>query len=152
MYSMADYQLAQINIARAVDDLDSEVMVGFVARIDEINTLAEQSPGFVWRLKTEEGDALAIRVFDDPRMIINMSVWEDLESLKDYVFKSTHLELLRNKTAWFNKMQSAHLAMWWVPAGHEPTAEEGKERLKIVQERGPGPEAFTFSRPWPAPE
>ena len=149
---MAEYHLAQINIARAVDELDSDTMAGFVARIDEINALAEQSPGFVWRLQTDEGDSLALRVFDDPLLIINMSVWQDMASLKDYVFKSTHLELLRNKTAWFNKMESAHLAMWWIPAGYEPSIEDGKQRLEIIQAQGPGPEAFTFSRPWPAPE
>ncbi len=148
---MENFHLAEINIARAVDDLESDTMAGFVARLDEINALADRSPGFVWRLQTEEGDATALRVFDDPRLIINMSVWADLESLKRYVYQSVHVELLKNKAEWFGRMAESHLAMWWVPAGHLPTVEEGKERLEMIRRHGPGAGAFTFSHPWQPP-
>ena len=145
---MTKYQLAQINIATARDSMDSETMRGFSERLDEINALADQFPGFVWRLQTEDGDATSIQAFDDPSLLINMSVWEDLDSLKKYVYKSAHVELLRDRDAWFGKIVAAHQALWWVPAGHIPTLEEGKERLAHLDQHGPGERAFTFAKPY----
>ena len=110
-------------------------MSGFTTRLDEINTIAEDSDGFVWRLQTEDGDATSIRVFDDPLMMINMSVWRDVDSLKQFVYRSTHVELLQDREAWFTKIVQAHQALWWVPSGHQPTIEEGKERLEELQQR-----------------
>ncbi|MBB1489426.1 DUF3291 domain-containing protein [Oceanospirillum sediminis] len=146
------YQLAQINIARAVAGLESEQMAGFVARLDEINALADQAPGFVWRLQSEAGDATSFRVFDDPLILANMSVWQDIGSLKDYVYKSLHVELIRDRDAWFKKMTKAHQALWWIPKGHIPSLEEGKEKLEYLAQHGPGPSVFTFARAFPAPE
>ena len=142
------YHLAQINIAKAQDSMDSEVMKGFVERLDEINVLADKSPGFVWRLQTEEGNATSIQAFDDPSLIVNMSVWEDIEALKKFVYKSVHVELLRDRDAWFSKIMDAHQALWWIPVGHIPTVNEGKKRLDILQLEGPCEEAFTFSKPF----
>lgn len=127
-------------------------MRGFVQRLDEINALADTSPGFVWRLQTEEGDATSIQAFDDPLLIVNMSVWADLYSLKNFVYRSMHVDLIRDRDAWFNKIQVAHQALWWVPAGHTPTVVEGKKRLASLQELGPHAEAFTFAKPFPAPQ
>ena len=149
---MTVYHLAQINIARARDTIDSATMKGFVERIDEINALADEFPGFVWRLQTEEGDATSLQPFDDPGIIVNMSVWEDLESLKRFVYRSTHVDLVRDREAWFSKMMEAYQALWWVPAGHLPTLQEGKEKLEYIQERGPGEEAFTFARHFAPPQ
>lgn len=146
------YQLAQINIARAVAEMDSEEMSGFVARLDEINGLADQAPGFVWRLQSEEGDATAIREFDDPLILVNMSVWQNVESLKDFVYKSMHVELIRDRDAWFSKMTSAHQALWWVPEGHQPTIEEGKAKLELLDQQGPSTQVFTFAKAFPAPD
>ncbi len=148
---MHNYHLAQINIAQARNSMESEMMRGFVERLDEINALADSSPGFVWRLQAEEGDATSIRVFDDPMLIVNMSVWEDIESLKNYVYKSTHVELIRDRDAWFNKITRAHQALWWIPAGHIPSVHEGKERLDLIHEHGPTENAFTFAKPFPCP-
>jgi len=145
---MKDFNLAQINIAQSKASMESETMKGFVERLDEINALADGSKGFVWRLQTEEGDATSIQAFDDPMIIVNMSVWEDLESLKNYVYKSAHVELIRDRDAWFNKLKSMHQALWWVPAGHIPTVTEGTERLSILQSKGPSNEAFTFAKPF----
>ncbi|BBM00122.1 DUF3291 domain-containing protein [Microbulbifer sp. GL-2] len=145
---MKDFNLAQINIAQSKASMESETMRGFVERLDEINALADGSKGFVWRLQTEEGDATSIQAFDDPMIIVNMSVWEDLESLKNYVYKSAHVELIRDRDAWFNKMKSMHQALWWVPVGHIPTVKEGTGRLSILQSKGPSSEAFTFAKPF----
>ena len=144
-----NYQIAQINIAQAQDSMESETMNGFVERLDEINTLADKSPGFVWRLETEEGDATAIQAFDDPLMIVNMSVWENIESLKNYVYKSMHVELIRDRDAWFNKITKVHQALWWVPEGHIPSIEEGKKKLNYLQQHGSNDEVFTFAKPFP---
>lgn len=144
------YHLAQMNIARAVDDMESETMAGFVARLEEINALADSSPGFVWRLQDEAGDATNIQAFSDPDLLVNMSVWEDLESLQYYVYKSAHVELLKNKAAWFEKLTDVSQVLWWVPAGEIPTVEDGKRRLEHLQAHGVTGSAFTFAKPFPA--
>lgn len=143
---MTKYRLAQINIAEALASMESETMKGFVDQLDEINALADQAPGFIWRLQTEEGDATSIQAFDNPRLIVNMSVWENLEYLKNYVYKSLHVELIRDRDAWFNKMINVHQALWWIPAEHIPTVEEGKEKLEYLQLHGVSKIAFTFAK------
>jgi len=148
---MAEFQLAQINVAKAVAEMETELMHGFVSRLEEINALADQAPGFVWRLQSEEGDATSINVFDDSLMLINISVWDSIESLKAFVYRSVHVELIQDREAWFSKMTSAHQALWWIPAGHIPSEEEGKEKLVQIREHGPTQEAFTFGRPFPSP-
>lgn len=149
---MKKFQLAQINIAQGKAPLDSDIMKGFVDRIDEINQLAEVSPGFIWRLKSDEGYATNIQAFDDPSMLVNMSVWESIESLKNYVYKSVHVELVRDRDAWFSKMKNVHQVLWWIPAGHIPSIEEGKEKLHHLQENGPSQVAFTFAKNFPSGE
>lgn len=146
---MEELHLAQMNIAQAKDSMESEIMRGFAKRLDEINALADKSPGFVWRLQTEDGDATSIQAFEDPMLIVNMSVWEDFESLKKYVYRSAHVELIRDRDAWFNKIKRVHQTLWWTPAGHVPSVGEGKERLALLQEQGPSSEAFTFAKPFP---
>lgn len=145
---MKQYHLAQINIAHAQAPMDSNVMKGFVDRLAEINALADNSPGFVWRLQTEAGDATALQAFDDPLLLVNMSVWEDFESLKNYVYKSLHVELIRDRDAWFNKMVKSHQALWWVPLGHIPSVKEGTEKLELLQKSSPSKAAFTFATPY----
>jgi hypothetical protein len=140
--------IAQLNIAKAKDTLDSLVMKGFVDRLDEMNLLADCSPGFVWRLKADEGNATSINAFDDPMLIVNMSVWENLDFLKNYVYKSNHVELIRDRNAWFNKIAEAHQVLWSVPVGHLPSVEEGKARLQYLQAYGPSEYAYTFAKPF----
>ena len=147
---MQKFHLAQMNIAAAKSAMDSALMKGFVDRLDEINQLADVSPGFVWRLKAEAGET-AISAFDDPSIIVNMSVWVDLESLKHYVYKSVHLELLKEKNSWFSKMAEAHQVLWWIPGGHIPTLAEGKERLDYIREHGASSFAFNFAKNFPSP-
>ena len=145
---MNKYHLAQINIAKAQADMESQIMGGFVERLDEINAVADKAPGFIWRLQTEEGDATSIQAFDDPFMLVNMSVWESIDALRMFVYKSLHVELIRDRDAWFNKMMNVHQALWWIPAGSIPTVDEGKEKLEILQENGPTKSAFTFAKPF----
>ena len=148
---MQKYQIAQINIAKARDAIDSVEMKGFVDRLDEINALADKSPGFVWRLQTEDGDATSIQAFDDPMFIVNLSVWESIESLKLFVYQSTHVELVRDRDAWFSKIIQAHQTLWWIPVDHIPTIEEGRDRLKFLDENGPTETAFTFAKSFALP-
>ena len=149
---MTKYHLAQINIADSRAPRDSEIMQGFMDRLDEINAIADNSPGFIWRLQTEEGDATSIQAFEDPLMLINVSVWQDIESLKNFVYKSLHVELIQDRDAWFTKMQEPHQALWWIPEGHIPSLEEAKEKLWYLRAHGPSAQAFTFSRAFGPPE
>ena len=143
---MANYHLAQVNIGRVKGPIESPVMGGFVNRLVEINELAERSPGFVWRLQTDEGDATYFRPYDDDRILINMSVWESVESLREYVYRTAHAELLRQRQEWFEQFSSTFLALWWVPAGHRPDIDEAKQRLAHLDEHGPTAFAFTFKK------
>ena len=120
---MADFHLAQLNIAGMVAALESPLLADFVANLDRINALAEESPGFVWRLQSDEGDATAFRPFGDDTLV-NMSVWEDHQALRNFVFKTAHVEIMRRRREWFSKMREAYTVLWWVPVGHEPTIEE----------------------------
>jgi len=149
---MSDFHLAQVNIARMLGPLDGPVMAGFVARLDEINALADASPGFVWRFQTAEGNATALRPYDDERILFNMSVWETLEHLRDYVYRSAHTQLIGRRKDWFDKFEKPYLALWWVPAGHIPTIAEAKQRLEHLSARGETAEAFTFKQSFAAPE
>ena len=147
----ADWHLAQVNIATLLAPIDSPRLAGFVAKLDEINALADGSPGFVWRLQTEDGDATAIRAFDDARILVNLSVWESLDALGDFVYRSRHNEVLRRRREWFERMATAMLALWWVPEGTIPAVSDAKRRLELLERLGPTPEAFTFKEPFPPP-
>lgn len=138
------HELAQANIARMVAALDDPVMAGFVEQLEVINAVADRSPGFVWRLQTEAGDATAIRAFDDPRILFNMSVWESIDSLYDYVYRSQHATPMRERRRWFDPLDAPHLVLWWVRAGHRPGIDEARERLDRLVRLGPTPAAFTF--------
>src|SRR5262249_50117673 len=124
----------------------------FIDALPEINALADESPGFVWRLVGEDGeDATAYRPFDDDLILINASVWESLESLRDFVFRSEHTPYLRRRREWFEQLEEAYAALWWVPAGHIPTVPEMVEKLYLLRAGGPSPAAFTFRVPFPPP-
>lgn len=145
------YHLAQLNIGRVKAPPEDPLMEGFMSRLDEINAIADASAGFVWRLQTEEGNATSIHAFDDPMLLVNMSVWESIDSFREFTYRSTHKELLRQRADWFDPHDGPYQVMWWVPAGHIPTVEEAKERLEILTDQGPTPEAFTFKDRFPAP-
>ena len=127
-------------------------MAGFVARLDEINALADGSPGFVWRLQTTEGNATYYRPYDDDRVLVNMSVWETVDALKHFVYRTAHVEVLRQRQEWFEALASAYVALWWVPVGHLPGIDEAKKRLAHLDLRGPTEFAFTFKQVFPPTE
>jgi heme-degrading monooxygenase HmoA len=149
---MKRFRLAQVNIGRVRAPLEDEIMQGFVARLDEINALAEASPGFVWRLKSDVGPSSYLRPYDDERILVNMSVWESVEALKNYTYRSVHAELLRDRKSWFEKFEGVFLALWWVPEGHIPSVDEAKKRLEHLEAHGPSQFAFTFKAVMPPDE
>lgn len=147
----AKYHLAQVNIARMRAPLDDPLLAGFVARLEDINALADTSPGFVWRLETEEGDATALRPYDDDRILFNLSVWETPEQLHNFVYRSMHVEVMKQRKSWFERFDGMYYALWWVPAGHIPSTEEAKDRIEYLRTHGETAQAFSFTRQFPAP-
>ena len=142
--------IAQVNIALPREPLDSPALAEFVANLEPVNALADDAPGFVWRLQDDTGDATSIQAFADERLIINMSVWESIEALWSFVYDGGHLEVMRRRREWMTKLAELHMALWWVPDGHIPTIEAAKERLDHLQANGPSPRAFTFKQRYAA--
>ena len=144
------FQLAQLNVARLSAALDSPELADFVAGLEPVNALADAAPGFVWRLQEASGDATGLRPWGDD-MIVNLSVWASIEELRAYVFAPGHVEVLRRRREWFVPMDTPHLVLWWVPAGHRPSLVEAGERLTGLAADGPNPAAFTLRTAFPAP-
>lgn len=138
------FYLAQVNIARMLAPIDSPVMADFVANLDGINALAENSEGFIWRLKDDGNNATSIKIFDDDFLIVNMSVWENTDALFQFVYKSNHVEVFKRRKEWFEKMKDMHMALWYIPQGNLPTVEEATERLLYLRNNGETPFSFTF--------
>ncbi len=145
------FHLAQVNIARARYPLDDDKMAGFVTQLDSINALADAAPGFVWRLQDESGRATSFQPYDDPRIIINLSVWESVEALFDFVYKTDHSKVLRRRDDWFEKPQTPHMALWWTPADQRLSTLDGTTRLLHLRQYGPSGSAFTFKTRFPMP-
>lgn len=146
-----NHHLAQINIARFRVPMADPANTDFIAALDRVNAVAESTPGFVWRLVGEGGDATDIRAFDDPDIIVNMSTWTDVEALAGFTYRDpAHLEIMRRRREWFERMEF-FMALWWVPAGHRPTPAEGKARLELLRRQGAGEQAFTFAQPFGPP-
>ena len=145
------HHLAQMNVGTILYDLADPRMKGFVDNLERINALAEASPGFVWRLQDEAGDATGIQVTDDPRFIVNLSLWETAEALFDFVYRSAHTGIMAQRRQWFLRPADAFQVLWWLPAGEVPTVEAGLARLQRLRDLGPTPEAFTFKQRFPAP-
>ncbi len=145
---MSKFELAQLNIAQMKAPLESPIMAQFVANLDRINAVAESSSGFVWRLKTDDGNATALRPFGE-NFLVNLSVWRDVDSLQNYVYKSAHVEIMRRRKEWFDAMGEAALVLWWVPVGHRPDEGEAAARLEQLRRSGASPDAFTFRQPYP---
>ena len=139
------YHLAQFNVARAKGPTDGPVMAEFMANLDRINGLADRSPGFIWRFQTEDGSATSVRAFDDPDLLLNLSVWADFAAWRHYVYKTEHVAYLRRRTEWFEPVEGLPVTvMWWIPAGSVPTVEDSIAKLHHLSEHGPTAEAFNF--------
>lgn len=147
---MSAYELAQLNIATLKEPLDSPALADFVANLERINALAEASPGFVWRLQTQDGDATALRPLGDSTLV-NMSVWSGVASLSQYVYKSAHAKIMRRRREWFERMSESYVVLWWVPQGHRPTVQEAVARLDLLRAQGPTAQAFTFGQAFAPP-
>jgi hypothetical protein len=153
-----DYVLAQVNVGRLVAPLDSPRLREFVAALDPVNAVADAAPGFVWRLQTEDGNATALRAFEqdaggtDGCILINMSVWESVEALGAYVYGEAHLAVLRRRREWFGRMKEAFAALWWIPRGHIPPVAEAEDRVRHLRAHGPAPYAFTLREHFPPPD
>lgn len=146
-----EWEIAQLNVGTILYAPDDPRMSGFMNRLDEINALAEQSPGFVWRLQSESGNATDIDVGGDPSFLVNMSVWSSVEALFEFVYKTTHREVLVKRREWFEKPADMYQVLWWVPTGHRPTTDEALQRLARLKQDGPGPGAFNFRKKFPPP-
>jgi hypothetical protein len=142
--------VAQVNVARALAPLDSPRLAEFMAALEPVNTLADAAPGFVWRLQTEDGDATAVHIDDDPLVIVNLSVWRSLDALWDFVYGSPHVSVMRRRRLWFERPAESHLAIWWIPAGEMPAVADAVARLGMLRRDGPGPLAFDFKHPYAA--
>lgn len=145
------FHLAQLNIGRMRGPIGDPVMEGFRSQLEAVNAIADRSPGFVWRLQTEDGDATAIRAYEDPLLAVNLSVWESLDALHAYVYAGAHLGVLRDRKQWFDPASDHILVLWWVPAGHLPPLDEAKAKLEQLRAQGPSPDAFTFRKAFPPP-
>ena len=146
--------LAQINIGRMVAPLSDPQMAGFVEKLDEVNALADNSKGFIWRLQSSEGNATDIQAYDDEMILVNMSVWASLEDLSQYVYamESEHRHVMKQRRKWFERFDGPFMVLWWIPEGHIPTVEEAKERLEHLRTHGESEYAFSFKKPFPAPD
>lgn len=140
---MSIHHLAQVNIAKRLAPLDDPIMQDFINNLDKINAIADLSAGFIWRLQDED-KVEAVSVFQDDSLIINMSVWEDLDSLFNYTYNSGHIEVFKRKKEWFSKMKMMHMAFWYIPEGYEPTFQDAKDRLDYLNKHGDSPYAFSF--------
>jgi hypothetical protein len=146
------WHLAQINVARLRAPIDDPLVAEFVGGLEPVNELADASPGFVWRLQTEAGNATSVQAYADELVIVNMSVWESLEQLADFVYRSAHTEFLRRKRAWFERMIEAHIALWWIEGGFLPSVADGVARLETLRAKGPCADAFTFRNAFQSPD
>ena len=144
--------IAQFNIGRMRAPLTDPLMQGFVSQLVTINQLAEEAAGFVWRLQTPAGDATSIRIYDDDWLIVNMSVWESIEALWDFTYKTQHAQVLSHRKEWFERLDAPILVLWWIAEGETITAEDGKTRLEHLRQHGPTPQAFTFKVRFPDPQ
>jgi heme-degrading monooxygenase HmoA len=145
------WHLAQINIGRMTGaNINDPIMKDFVDKLDEVNAVAEKSKGFVWRLKDDNNNATGIKAFDDDQLIVNMSVWESIEDLEAFVYKTSHAEVLRRRKEWFSKMKF-YMAMWYMPAGSVPAVEEAKRRLEHLELYGASAYAFDFKQRFAPP-
>ncbi len=151
MSTPVPYHLAQLNIGHARGTMTDPVMADFAAALDEMNGLGERSPGFVWRLKDNSGDATAIQAYPDPSILVNLTVWTSIETLQHYAYRSAHGKFFARRKEWFVPTDEATFVLWWIPAGTIPRVEEAKARLEHLRTHGPTPHAFTFKQNFPAP-
>jgi hypothetical protein len=146
------YHIAQLNISRLSAPLDSPQMKEFVDFLEPVNKFAEESPGFIWRMKGDNGEASSLMAspFSDPMIVTNLTVWADIPSLQAFVYQSVHRYFLQSRRQWFDRVEGGQVVMWWVPRGEIPTLEDAKVRLERLDRDGPTPSGFTFHKAFAA--
>lgn len=144
--STAPLHLAQFNVARIRYPLEDPRMAGFVDALEPVNRLADGASGFVWRLKDATGNSTSVRPYADPRVLVTLSVWRDLEAFKAFVYSGDHARVLAQRMQWFEEPREPALVLWWIPAGTEPSVPEAVARLEELRAHGPSPRAFTTAR------
>lgn len=147
----SDFHVAEFNIGRLKHPVGDPRIESFVSQLDEINRLADRSPGFIWRLKAEEQGGRVIQAYEDPLIIVNLSVWESIEALEDYTYQTAHRQVLHDRRQWFQPLQGPSLVLWWIPAGQLPSAAQGRQKLEQLEREGASPQAFTFRNRYPPP-
>lgn len=148
---MDRHHIAQLNVARALAPLDDPVMADFMAQLDEINELGERSPGFIWRLRGDDGNATGYSPLPDARIIVNFTMWRSIDELWAYTYRSDHKRVFARRFDWFERWPGPSVVLWWQPAGTIPTLDEAMRRLQLLADHGPSPEAFTFKQRFPPP-
>ncbi|WP_264566405.1 DUF3291 domain-containing protein [Flavobacterium sp. N3904] len=149
---MAEYQLAEINIARMKGvNIHDPIMKEFVDNLDKVNEIAEKSDGFVWRLKDEENNATNLNPYNDEQIIVNYSIWESIETLEHYMYKTFHSEFLKRRKEWFQTFGQVSTAMWWIKKREIPDLAEAMEKLDYLQKNGASEIVFNFKQKYPKP-
>lgn len=150
---MSKYQLAEINIARMKGvNINDPLMKEFVDNLDKVNALAESSPGFIWRFKDESNNATSFNPYNDEQVIINISVWDSIEHLENYMYKTLHSEFLKRRREWFHRFGKVYTAMWWIPCGQFPTVQEAVNNLEYLQKNGATEKVFDFKTKFICPD
>jgi hypothetical protein len=137
-------QLAQFNIGHMTYDLDDPRAADFLGGIDMLNRIAERSDGFVWKYETGTGVVVSDDVDDDPRILVNLTVWDNAEALRHYVWNTLHKHFLKRRAEWFRPLERAHFVMWWIPAGHRPDLAEARAKLEQLRLHGASLAAFDW--------
>jgi hypothetical protein len=145
----ATHELAQVNIARLKAPLDSPQLKDFVEALDPVNAAADTADGFVWRLQSDSGNATDVPVLGDDWLIVNLTMWRDTNALTAFRYQGQHREMLARRRDWFERLEEAVTALWWVPAGHRPSVAEAEARLLHLREHGPTKYAFNLRTSFP---
>lgn len=146
------YHLAQVNVGRLRAPLDDPLMAGYMALRPVIDALARQSPGFIWRRGGPGSTARETDLYEDQMIIANVSVWVGLDDYLNFVYRGEHLEVLKHRYEWFERFGGPRHALWWIPQGHLPSAEEARERFEYLRGHGETPYAFSSRKAFLAPD
>jgi hypothetical protein len=140
--------LAELNVGRLVAPTDDPKVAEFMDNLDRINGLGKRMPGFVWMMEGsgEPGTGNTdVKLNGDPLFVANLTVWDDYDSLKTFVYQTLHKKFMDRGKEWFEVLTDKHFVMWWVPEGHHPTIEEAMDRLQYLQQNGDTDHAFGWS-------
>ena len=137
--------LAELNVGRLRAPTDDPRVAEFMDNLDRINGMGKRMPGFVWMMEGSGAPGTGnteAKIDGDPQFVANLTVWQDFESLRTFVYKTLHLKFMERRAEWFEQLKTRHFVMWWVPEGHQPSLDEALARLKHLQENGDSEDAF----------